>query len=191
MSENNELDNKQRRAMGIILFYPIGILIVGVTLNYYVLEVTPYTVSLPTTESIRALVIAIILLIINHTWIMTSTELVRVRFKLYATPEEWATSGKREEDAPQTGIRELKRRHNAHHNTTENVVYFALLALIFAVSSPTPLAVQTWIIGFSVARPGYTFGYLSGRDGVRGLFMTLGLLAMYGIASHLLISIIL
>lgn len=30
--------------------------------------------------------------------------------------------------------------------------------------------------------------YLQGRDGARGLFMTLGLLAMYGMASHLVVS---
>ncbi len=189
MSRGYDLDKKQRRVMGIVLFYPIAILLVGIALNYFVLGVNAYVVSLPSVECIHALIIAAVLLLINHTWIMTSTELVRIRFKMYATPEEWSASGTHEEDAPEIGVRELKRRHDTHQNTTENVIYFVLLSLIFAISSPTVVAVQVWIIGFAIARLGYTYSFLAGKDNVRGLFMTLGLLAMYGMASNLVISI--
>ena len=121
---------------------------------------------------------------------MTSTELVRARFKMYSTPEEWAASGTDEKEAPQLGVRELKRRHDAHNNATENVVYFVLLSLIFSISSPTVIAVQVWVIGFAIARLGFTYCYLAGKDDMRGLFMTLALLAMYGMVSSLLISIL-
>lgn len=190
MSNANDLDEKQRRFMGIVLFYPIVILILGILLNYFVLGVKPYVVSLPSIDGIRALVLAAVLLVINHTWIMTSTELVRVRFRLFATPEEWDSSGTNESDAPELGISELKRRHDTHQNSTENVVYYVFLSLIFVFSSPTAIAMQVWIIGFAVARLGYTYSYLTRNTDMRGLFMSLGLLAMYGIASNLLISII-
>ena len=36
---------------------------------------------------------------------------------------------------------------------------------------------------------GYTYSYLLGRTGLRGLFMSLSLLALYGIASYLAISL--
>ena len=88
------------------------------------------------------------------------------------------------------GLRELERRHNAHRNTTENVVYFIILALVFVIVSPPTIATQVWIIGFAVARLGYTYSYLAGRDNVRGLFMSLSLLAMYGMASYLAISLV-
>lgn len=189
MSNTDELDKKQHHTMGIVLFYPFGILLVGVVLNLFALGVHPYVVSLPPIEGIRALVIAAVLLVINHTWIMTSTELVRVRFKMYATPEEWAENSSSENDAPEPGIRELKRRHDAHNNTTENVVYYVLLSLVFAFSSSTVVAMQVWIIGFAIARLGYTYSYFTRNTGLRGLFMTLGLLAMYGMASNLMISI--
>jgi len=189
MSSNNELDKKQRRITGIVLIYPFAILVVGLLLNIFVLGINPYIVSLPSNESILTLIIAVALLVINHTWLMTSTELVRVRFKMYSTPEEWAVSGTSEKDAPELGVKELKRRHDAHNNTTENVIYFVPLSLIFSISSPTVIAVQLWIIGFAIARLGFTYCYLSGKDGMRGLFMTLALLAMYGLVSNLLISI--
>lgn len=189
MSNNNDLDKKQRRIMGIVLFYPFAILLVGVLVNFFALGINPYTVSLPPIEGIRALVIAAILLLINHTWLMTSTELVRVRFKMYATPEEWAENSSSENDAPELGVRELKRRHDTHNNTTENSVYYVLLSLLFVFSSSSVVAMQVWIIGFAIARLGYTYSYFTRNTSLRGLFMTLGLLAMYGMASNLMISI--
>jgi len=190
MSSNNELNKQQRRTMAIVMIYPIGILLIGVALNLLVLGVNPYVISLPSEGCMHALVIAVVLLVINHTWIMTSTELVRVRFKMYSTPEEWTASATNEKDTPELGVRELKRRHDTHHNTTENVVYFVLLSLIFTISSPTVIAAQVWIIGFAIARLGYTYSFITGKDNIRGLFMTLGLLAMYGLVSNLLISTI-
>ncbi len=176
--------------MAIVKAYPLGVLLVGVVLNLFVFGVNPAAAALPSIECIRALVIAAVLLTVNHTWIMTTTELTRDRFKMYSTPEEWAASGTSRQDAPDEGSRELERRHNAHRNTTENTIYFILLALVFVLVSPTAIAAQAWIIGFPVARLGYTYSYLAGKDGARGLFMSLSLLAMYGIASYLAISLV-
>ena len=146
--------------------------------------------SRTTLLSILALIIAAVLLVINHTWLMTTTELTRVKYKMYATPEEWAKNGIRQQDAPEEGLRELERRHNAHRNTTENAIYFFFLALVFVLISPTTLAAQVWIVAFPIARLGYTYSYLTGKVEARGLFMSLNLVAIYGIASYLAISTI-
>jgi len=119
---------------------------------------------------------------------MTTTELTRVRFRLFATPEEWAASGIRRADAPRAGLEELERRHNAHRNATENTVYFVFVALIFAFASPSSLAAHAWIVGFAVARLGYTFAYLAGNDSIRGVFMSLSLICLYGLASYPIIG---
>ncbi len=183
-------ENRKQRTKAIVMAYPLGVLAIAVILNLFVFEVKPALVALPSTELIFPMVVAAVLLVINHTWLMTTTELTRVRFNLYATPEEWAASGTSREDAPEEGSRELERRHNVHRNTTENAIYFILLAFVFFLVSPTTLATQVWIIGFAVARLGYTYSYLAGRDNARGLFMTLSLLAMYGIASYLAMSLV-
>lgn len=85
--------------------------------------VTPASVALPSDEIILGLVVSAVLLVINHTWLMTTTELTRVRFGMHATPEEWAASGEQPENAPAEGLRELDRRHNIHRNATENSIY--------------------------------------------------------------------
>ena len=176
--------------MAIVKAYPLGLLFIGAVLNLFVFGVNPAAVALPSAGCIRALVIAAVLLVINHTWIMTTTELTRVRFKMYSTPEEWAASGTSPQDAPEEGLRELERRHNAHRNTTENTIYFILLAIVLVLVSPTTVAAQAWIVGFAVARLGYTFSYLAGKDAARGLFMSVSLLAMYGIVSYLVMSLV-
>lgn len=180
----------QQRTNLIVKAYPFAVLLVGVVLNWWVFGVNPAAVALPSAECIRALIIAVVLLVINHTWLMTTTELTRVRFKMFSTPEEWAASGTRSQDSPEEGVSELQRRHNAHRNATENTIYFVMLALVFVFISPTSVAAQTWIIGFPVARLGYTWSYLAGKDNVRGLFMSLTLLAMYGMASYLVMSLV-
>ena len=176
--------------MAIVKVYPLGVLAIGVVLNLFVFGVNSVAVALPSTVSIRALIIAAVLLVINHTWLMSTTELTRLRFKMYSTPEEWAASGTSRHDAPDEGLRELERRHNTHRNTTENTIYFILLVLVFVSVSPTTLAAQTWIVGYAVARLGYTYSYLAGNDRARGAFMSLSLLAMYGVASYLVMSLV-
>lgn len=163
MTDKTEISEGQRRTMAIAKAYPLGPLIVGIVLNLFVFGVDPSVVALPTIECVAALIIAGVLLAINHTWIMTSTELTRVRFKLYSTPEEWAANGTSPQDAPEKGLRELERRHNTHRNTTENTTYFIFLASAFVLISPTTLAAQTWLIGFGVARLGYTYSYLAAK----------------------------
>jgi len=116
------------------------VLLISVVLNLFVFGVDPLVVALPSIENIYALVAAAVLLVINHTWLMTSTELVRVRFRMFSTPEEWEASGASPQDTPEAGVRELERRHNAHRNTTENTIYFILIALIFILVSPARVA---------------------------------------------------
>ena len=183
-------DEKRARIAMIVIGYPFALVIAGVAINLWGFGITPTVIALPSREIVSALVVAGALLAINHAWLMTSTELTRLKFRMYATPEEWENSKTSPQDAPKLGIQELERRHNAHRNTTENTVYFAFLAGVLAITTPAIMAAQVWIIGFAQARMGYTYSYISGRDNMRGLFMSLSLLAMFGMASYLILSLI-
>ncbi len=169
----------------IILSYPVVLILVSLGLNVFAFGVEPAVVALPSTQVICALVISAVLLVLNHTWLMTATELMRLNHNIYASHEEWAENDARKEDVTQLGWIELERHHNAHRNATENTVYFVFLAFIASVVSPSILAAQIWIICFAIARLGYTFSALGGRSGWRGFFMSLSLLALYGLASYL------
>ena len=190
MTLNTEEMKRQKRTMSIVVVYQIVVILLSVALNIFVFEVHPFVVTLPSNELFQTLIIATVLLVLNHTWLMTATELTRVRFKMYSTPEEWLASGTNRGDATKKGISELERHHSTHQNTTENVVYYVLLAFIFVFSSPPIIVATVWLVGFAVARLGYTYSYLYGKDNARGLFMSLSLLAMYGLASYLVMSLI-
>ena len=190
MTLNTEEMKRQKRTMSIVVVYQIVVILLSVALNIFVFEVHPFVVTLPSNELFQTLIIATVLLVLNHTWLMTATELTRARFKMYSTPEEWLASGTNREDATKKGISELERHHSTHQNTTENVVYYVLLAFIFVFSSPPIIVATVWLVGFAVARLGYTYSYLYGKDNARGLFMSLSLLAMYGLASYLVMSLI-
>ncbi len=187
MNEKEEI--RKERTQAIVILYPFGLLAISIALNAFVFKVQPSVIAMPSTEYFVALVVAAVLLIINHTWLMTTTELTRLRFNMFASPEEWAASGNSRQDAPRLGLDELERRQNAHRNITENAVYFVFLALIFVFASPTIVAAWIWIVGFAVARLGYTYGYLVGNTSIRGLFMSLSLLSLYGIGSYLVMSL--
>ena len=135
MSNDVEMTQHQRRTMLMVKGYPVAVLLISIGTNIFVFGIGQIDVSMPSTECIGALVIATFLLVVNHTWLMTTTELTRVRFGMFATPEERAKSGGRPEDVSNEGLQELERRHNAHRNTTENTIYFILVAGIFVFVS--------------------------------------------------------
>lgn len=189
METTQQNDAQKKDAVYLILLYPVVLLLICILSNLFAFSVNPAVIALPSIDSIRALAIASILLTINHAWLMTATELTRVQFKMFATPEEWLASGTNRKDVSEEGVYELERHHNAHRNTTENTLYYVLLSMVFILVSPTTIAAQVWLIGFPLARLGYTYSYLKGKDNYRGVFMTLCLLSMFGMASYLFLSL--
>ncbi|WP_164115777.1 MAPEG family protein [Sphingorhabdus sp. Alg239-R122] len=183
-------DTKKSRVKVIILAYPLALLVISVILNLFAFGVRPAIVALPSSEAVLALAIAAMLLLLNHTWLMTTTELTRLQYGLHATPEEWESSENSKENVTQKGWEELKRRHNAHRNATENTIHFALLAVSMIMISPTTIAAQVWLIIFAISRLGHSYSYINGNDGLRGLFMSFGLIATYGLASYIVIGLV-
>ena len=175
----------------LIIGYQAALLVVAAALNLLLLGVTPAIPGLPEQPVLIALVLALCMLVANHMWLMTATELARLRHDIFTTPEEWAAAGRSEINASRQGRDAVQRCHNAHRNTTENTVLFALVAAVFALSTPSVLAACVWIGGFGVARLGYTYSYLTARTGWRGGFMSASLLALYGMASHLALALFL
>jgi uncharacterized membrane protein YecN with MAPEG domain len=180
-----------RKFSFIIQAYPIVLILISLGLNVYVFGVQPVAVAQPSFVVVFALAVSALLLVFNHTWLMTATELTRLRYNMYASHEEWGENDARKEDVAASGWIELDRHHSAHRNATENTVTFVLVALVFAAISPSVLAAEVWFVGFAVARLGYTYSALRGKSGLRGIFMSLSLLALYGLAGQLLMSFLL
>jgi uncharacterized membrane protein YecN with MAPEG domain len=186
----NEAKTKKVKFARIIIAYPVVLIVVSVVANLWLFGVNSMAVSMPSQGVITALIVTALMLLANHTWLMTSTELTRLKFNMHATPEEREASEYAKEAVSLEGSQELERRHNAHGNATENVVYFVLLATLLCSVTPVDIAAQVWFLGFAIGRLGHTFSYLTGRDSLRGIFMSISLMSLYGLASYLLISLI-
>ncbi|MGC1502526.1 MAG: MAPEG family protein [Sulfitobacter sp.] len=182
--------SKKQKFTRIILAYPVALVLLGLAVNFFVFGIDSATIAMPSYEIIAALILSAVMLLANHTWLMTSTELTRLKYNMHATPEEWEASENIKDQVSPEGLQELERRHNAHNNATENIVHFVLLAVLTSVVSPVAIMAQVWFLGFAVGRLGHTFSYLSGRDDLRGIFMSVSLISLYGLSSYLLLSLI-
>lgn len=185
-----QVEIRKKRFANIILGYPLTLIAVAMAVNLLVFGVNSLKVALPSTPILAGLIISALVLLANHTWLMTSTELTRLRFSIKTTPEEWEKSAQSRSDVSDEGVWELERRHNAHGNATENTVQFVLLALLVCLVSPVTLAAQFWMVGFAVGRLSHTYSYLTGIDGLRGIAMSFSLVSLYGLASYLAISLV-
>jgi len=185
-----EKESRRRRLRLVVIAYPFVLILIALGMNALLFGISPLVMTLPAKEVLAVLAASAALLLINHSWLMTATELTRSRYGLHATPEEWAAAKADRSLAPAEGQVEVERCQNAHRNTTENTVYFVFLAVLMALGSPAYPAVIAWIGGYGLARLGYTYCYLSGRSALRGLFMSLGLLSLYGMASYLLLALL-
>ena len=184
-----ELNQKQQKAMKLVIGYPFVLFAISFIPNLFFIPDVVAT-AVPNQHIIIATAITAILFVINHSWLMTVTETTRVKYKLYATPEEWRENDLDPNNASEEAKQALERCHNAHRNTTENTIYFVVLLIPFVFFSPSTMAGYVWVVGFGVARLAYTYSYLNARDNLRGLFMTLGLICMYGLASYLILAIL-
>ncbi len=184
----NQQPNISKVAM-IIKLYPVGLLIIAAFINW-LMGIQPIRIALPEHTAMLVLLSAVVMLVFNHTWLMTTTELTRLRFGLQTTPEEWKAKGLDHKSASELGIQELQRHHNAHRNMTENTLLFSLLAPLFLFTSPVLMAIYVWLVGFALGRLGHTLAYLSGNDGLRGIFMSISLLGLYGMVSYLMLALL-
>ena len=175
----------------VVIIYPLALIFIVTIINYFLLEPQAVRISLPPAYALTIASVTGFLLIINHSILMTVTEIVRTRYRIHATAEEYQARGDHRDQVSQEGWLALERCHGTHRNCTENTVYFACLSTLFLFTNPGLVASYLWLGSFGLARLGHAIGYLSGRDGIRGLFMTLSLLSVYGLSVYLLMGLLL
>lgn len=179
------------RVRKIVFAYPFVLAVVALFVNLVFLGVGPIAVELPTVSHLTAASLAAALLVVNHSWIMTKTELTRIDYGIATAPEDTSETRVLLDQSGQNAKNALARAHRTHQNATENTVYFSLLAPLFLMSSPSELAVWLWFLGFSLGRLGHSIGYLTAHTALRGFAMSISLVSLYGMASYLLLSLVL
>ena len=108
---------------------------------------------------------------------------VRARRKVYVNPEDVAmlkgTGG--EHDHP-----DVLRVKRAHMNLLENAVPFLVIGALYALCSPSTLGAQAYFFTFLGARLLHSVFYLWGKQPFRTLTFAIGVLAVVGMAIHVI-----
>jgi uncharacterized MAPEG superfamily protein len=98
----------------------------------------------------------------------------RLRKKVFASPEDYATQGiaaKGERDA------DVERYRRAHRNDLENILPFFVVGAIYAATGPSALGAWLCLPGFALARVLHTVFYLRGSMPQRTIAYGYGYLA--------------
>jgi uncharacterized MAPEG superfamily protein len=108
---------------------------------------------------------------------------VRSRHKQWVNPEDAAFLKATAAAEEHTDVARVKR---AHSNALENAVPFFAIAAVYASTSPTKSAALAYFGTFVAARVLHSIFYIWGRQPFRTILFTIGVLAVIGMAVHVI-----
>jgi len=111
------------------------------------------------------------LLVLKMLVLQTYTSAVRIRKKVFASPEDYTLQGLTPSEGTDPDIERVRR---AHLNDMENVLPFLVVGLLYALTGPSETA--AWIIfgGFTLARLVHGVVYVRGLMPHRTLAYVVG-----------------
>lgn len=115
-------------------------------------------------------------------WLMSMsnyTSAIRLRKKVYATPEDYAFNRMQPTSAPDDAVERSRRLHQNH---LENVVPFLVLSVLYAFTRPAHATLAGLLWGFFAARVLYTVFYVRAMQPYRTIAYTIGALIMFAVA---------
>jgi len=120
---------------------------------------------------VRLYVVVYILLGLKMAAVGSYTSVLRIRRKVYATPEDYRLQGL----APRASLdEEVERVRRAHQNDVENIPLFFVLGLLFLITGPSLRNAAIYLVGFLVARTLHSVFYIRGLQPHRTIAFGLG-----------------
>ena len=99
------------------------------------------------------------------------TSVLRLRRKVFATPEDYRLQGL----APRASVDEdIERVRRAHQNDLENILPFFIVGLFFLMTHPSMLAARIYGIGYLLARTLHSIFYIRSMQPHRTIAFTAG-----------------
>ena len=120
---------------------------------------------------VRLTVVVYILLALKMAAVGTYTSVLRIRRRVYATPEDYAVQGLTARTAADADIERVRR---AHRNDLENILPFFILGFLFLLTRPSYRAAAVYLIGYLVVRTLHSVFYIRGMQPHRTITFSLG-----------------
>jgi uncharacterized MAPEG superfamily protein len=105
----------------------------------------------------RLYAICALLLVLKMLALASYTSSLRMRKKIYASPEDYVFQG---QSPVQRSDAEIERARRAHRNDLENVLPFLAVAPIYVSSGPSEAGAWLCFVGFTTARILHTVFYV-------------------------------
>jgi len=120
-----------------------------------------------------------VLLVIKMMLVGGYTSVLRIRRRVYATPEDYRLQGL----APRETVDdEVERVRRAHRNDLENILPFLVVGFLYALTGPSLLAARVYFLGFLAARVLHSVFYIGGMQPHRTIAFGIGAVLLFAMA---------
>jgi uncharacterized MAPEG superfamily protein len=135
----------------------------------------------------RLFAVVYLLLVVKMVVVGSYTSMLRIRRRVYATPEDYAAVGLAPRPARDE---EIERTRRAHRNDLENILPFFGVGLLYVLARPSLGAARVLLLGFLLARVLHSFFYIRGLQPYRTIAFGAGSLLMLAMLVRALIHFV-
>ena len=128
-----------------------------------------------------------VLLVIKMMLVGSYTSVLRIRRRVYATPEDYRLQGL----APRETVDEdVERVRRAHRNDLENILPFLAVGFLYALTGPSLLAARIYFLGFLAARVLHSVFYIGGIQPHRTIAFGVGAVLLFAMVMTTLAKLV-
>jgi len=122
---------------------------------------------------VRLYGIVSLLLVLKMAVVGSYTSILRIRRRVFATPEDYAL-----QNLPPVGVadEDIERVRRAHRNDLENILPFFLVGWLYTLTGPGMFAARVYFIGYLIARSLHTVFYIRAMQPYRTISFTVAAL---------------
>ena len=142
--------------------------------------------DLLTDPVIRLYVIVYILLALKMAAVGTYTSILRIRRRVFATPEDYALQGM---TTQATRDEDIERVRRAHQNDLENVLPFFIIGFLFLLTAPSLRGASIYLVGYFIARTLHSIFYIRGLQPHRTIAFSLGGVLTLAMIVHTIVAV--
>ena len=137
--------------------------------------------------NVRLLALVDLLLVLKMIALGSYTSVLRLRRRVFATPEDYALQGAAPPEAPDVDIERVRR---AHRNDLENILPFFVVSFLYVLTKPSYGAAALYFWGFLAARALHSIFYVRGAQPHRTIAFTVGAVLMFVMLLRTLVAVV-
>jgi len=137
---------------------------------------SPIATLLLAVPAVRLFGIVSLLLVVKMIAVGFATSTLRIRRKVYSTPEDYVLN-RVTPKGPDEGVERIRR---AHQNDLENILPFFVVGFLYALTTPSLLGARVYFIGFLATRVLHSVFYIRSLQPHRTIAFTAGTLLLVG-----------